>query len=217
MAPCAALERCWAGAMDGARQCLALCFGGGGHGDEQGALLGQDGKLGKYGEAQGAKPSGAEAGAADEERDKVVKAFVIAHHDTLGYLVLKAFKNRKGIHGQLPGGNLDFDDASPAFGAAREVFEETGIDLRANLARLRLAVFPDGTTQLKGRQFFRLTLTDADAVGDRAPDSGEDFRLNLSDEHVGFVFEKDAENLALMIDQHSGGKCSRAVRALECV
>mmetsp|Transcript_17211 Transcript_17211/g.33761 ORF Transcript_17211/g.33761 Transcript_17211/m.33761 type:complete len:242 (+) Transcript_17211:84-809(+) len=150
--------------------------------------------------------------------ERPIKAFVIARHEDLGYLVLKGFKNRKGIHGQLPGGNLDFSDASPAYGAARELFEETGIDVRMRLDRLDLAVFSNGARTLKRRCFFRLNLTDADASGSRPPDSGEagSFTLKLSSEHVGYVFEKDPERVAEMVAQHSGGKCRQAVLSLEC-
>ena len=43
----------------------------------------------------------------EESQDKVKKAFVIAKHATLGLLLLKAYKKKKGEHHQLPGGRID--------------------------------------------------------------------------------------------------------------
>lgn len=47
------------------------------------------------------------------------RAFIIAEHETYGYMLLTAFKKRKGRHHQLPGGHIDETDPSPAFAAVR--------------------------------------------------------------------------------------------------
>lgn len=146
---------------------------------------------------------------------RVDRAFVIVRHKEYGYLILKAFKNRKGLHGQLPGGKVDSTDASPAAGVARELFEECGIDIRDNLDRLKLASFPNGKVALGKRQYFRLVITDQDRVGDRKPDSGQDFELLLSNEHVGYVFEQDALKASEWLALHSGGKSQIAMLNLE--
>jgi 8-oxo-dGTP pyrophosphatase MutT (NUDIX family) len=134
----------------------------------------------------------------------VTKAFVVAKHPRFGYLVLKAFKESKGLHGQLPGGKVEPGDPSPAHALAREILEETGLDLEQELSRLRRCTFQNGSTELKRRAYFRLELRDSDGLrGSRAPDTGEDFRLELSSEHVGYMFEQDpikvAESIALYV------------------
>jgi hypothetical protein len=84
------------------------------------------------------------------------RAFVFAIHPLHGILLLRCTrKKKKGSHFQAPGGHIDkedFDDAvsntsggcnqGPAMlirackkGAARELYEETGIDLRSELDR----------------------------------------------------------------------------------
>ena len=68
--------------------------------------------------------------------DAPTRAFVVVRHNSRGYLLLRAYKRKKGVHYQLPGGRIDRDDASPASAAARELFEETGVDLRRMLPRL---------------------------------------------------------------------------------
>lgn len=68
-----------------------------------------------------------------------VRAFVLARHPRHGLLLLQASKRKKGVHYQIPGGHVDEPEIE-AHGlksgcraaAARELFEETGIDLRAD-------------------------------------------------------------------------------------
>jgi len=136
------------------------------------------------------------------------RAFVIAKHARHGYLLLVAFKKQKGRHCQIPGGHVDDSDASVMAAAARELYEETGIDLRApaEMQRLKLVVFPSGGVQHHARQFFRLELQDSDALGSHKPETGENFTLKLSDEHQAFRFEKEASKAAEMIRLHSGGR-----------
>lgn len=142
------------------------------------------------------------------------RAFIIAKHSVYGFFLLKAFKRKKGEHYQLPGGHVDEDDPSPAFAAARELFEETGIDIRNNLSRLSLAVFKDGTTVLKRRMFFLLTLENSDMVGQCKPESGEHFTIALSSEHIGYTFTQSAKTAADMVVLHSGSWCTKAIRKL---
>jgi len=140
------------------------------------------------------------------------RAFIIARHARYGYLVLKSFKKRKGLHGQLPGGNIDEIDVGPDAAAARELFEETGIDIRQDLRRLTLLVFPNGTSSFKGRAYYLLDLENEDATnGPNTPESGESFNLRLSPEHVGFTFMPTIDQTAKAILLHSGGKNSTAI------
>ena len=84
------------------------------------------------------------------------RAFIFATHPLYGILLLRCTrKKNKGSHFQAPGGHIDkedFEDAvsnmqgdsnqGPAIlmqackiGAARELFEETGMDIRSELDR----------------------------------------------------------------------------------
>ena len=138
-------------------------------------------------------PSGACPGEIAVGKAYDPRGFVVARHPRHGYLVLFALKKKKGLHGQLPGGHVDDDEVnaygsgvrSAAVAAARELFEETGIDVRGDLKRLDHVRFPDAAHELstnpgggcesgggdsggdhfKGRFFFRLELTDADSTG----------------------------------------------------
>ena len=73
-----------------------------------------------------------------------LRAFIVAKHERFGYLLLEANKKRKGgRHYQLPGGHVDRLEMTDhgeveacRVAAARELFEETGLDLRNNLSRL---------------------------------------------------------------------------------
>ena len=157
------------------------------------------------------------------------RGFVVARHPRHGYLVLFATKKTKGLHGQLPGGRVDADEldaygsgvASAVVAAARELFEETGIDVRRDLGRLRHVGFPGAVggecagTALKGRYFFTLELVDSDSASRGTEGKERDtrtepgcvpFAVRLSREHVEWVFEEDEERVASMIDLHSGGK-----------
>jgi 8-oxo-dGTP pyrophosphatase MutT (NUDIX family) len=71
------------------------------------------------------------------------RAFILAEHPVHGILLLQATKKNKGTHFQLPGGHVDAEEVQrvgveKAFvtAAARELFEETQIDLREKLERL---------------------------------------------------------------------------------
>mmetsp|Transcript_5359 Transcript_5359/g.9521 ORF Transcript_5359/g.9521 Transcript_5359/m.9521 type:complete len:177 (+) Transcript_5359:729-1259(+) len=135
----------------------------------------------------------------EDDPEDAKRAFVIAKHAEFGYMILKSFKTRKGLHGQLPGGHKDSTDSCSAFTAARELFEETGIDVRENLDRLKVRRFPNGGCLLKDRVYFGLELENSDATGTKKPDTGEAFSINMSHEHVGYSFEKEAAKAAEMV------------------
>ena len=81
------------------------------------------------------------------------KAFIFAMHADHGLLLLHCTrKKKKPPHFQVPGGHIDVEDFENAMsrstnhgsdllmqackiGAAREMFEETGIDVRSALER----------------------------------------------------------------------------------
>jgi uncharacterized membrane protein YidH (DUF202 family)/8-oxo-dGTP pyrophosphatase MutT (NUDIX family) len=164
-----------------------------------------------------------------EDTRTSLRGFVVARHPRHGVLLLQADKAKKGgLHYQLPGGHVDraeletFGAARAAkVAAARELFEETGIDVRARLGRLeRLdAEVADGGK----RSFFLMDLSDADGVGGTArallltPRHSPviAFTLTISHEHTGFAFEPSLEKAADMVQKHSGGYCSAALLRLK--
>ena len=87
--------------------------------------------------------------------------FVVAHNYDKGILLLEAYKKNKGTHYQLPGGNIDKDEIE-RYGivegarraAARELWEETGIDMRNNIERLQQIPFPASHQTRLGRRLF---------------------------------------------------------------
>eukprot|EP00949_MAST-11_sp_MAST-11-sp1_P005361 g5361.t1 len=159
-----------------------------------------------------------------------LRAFVIAMHREHGVLLLQAEKRKKGVHFQLPGGRIDkqevdqYDsclEGAQRAAAARELFEETGIDLRGENSSRRLIQldFPESMLSSIGnrRCFFFLDLCDEDAPSadhdSERPITGEDFKLKISKEHTGFMFERNIERAAAAVKKHSGGKCSKALYA----
>jgi len=116
-------------------------------------------------------------------------------------------------------------------GAARELYEETGMDIRSHLDRLEPAKLRSEetnddekllTNELKERLFFFLHTTDKDFVTESDKDFAtttaplrvafSNLRLKLSHEHSGFTFEADPSKAADMLEHHSGGKCAKALR-----
>ena len=125
------------------------------------------------------------------------RSFLIVKHNTNGYLILNAYKERKGQHGQLPGGRIDVNEA-PEQAAVREFFEETGILVSSP----RLKRLPS----IGNKYFFFLEITDSDQVkGGTLSNSGETFRLKLSEEHVSYTFYKDIHAASKAVLKHSGG------------
>ena len=140
------------------------------------------------------------------------RGFIFAVHPTHGLLLLRAYKKKKGVHHQLPGGRVDaeeleYEDAHRR-AAARELREETGIAIEP--ARLK-----DTAVRRKNREYFFLELRDADGAGpDRDHAAAENpFTLALSGEHTGFTFERDLAKAEDMIRLHSGGENALALRA----
>jgi 8-oxo-dGTP pyrophosphatase MutT (NUDIX family) len=136
----------------------------------------------------------------------VHKAFVICFHREHGYLILYAYKAKKGRYGQLSGGGVD-DGEEPADAAVREMFEETGIRIEAG----RLCYFKD----IDRKRFFVLELFDSDSCGNlpgySMPSTGQNFLLKLSKEHLAFSFIKDRIRACEAIQVHSGGTCATAL------
>lgn len=180
------------------------------------------------------------------------RSFIFVVHEQHGLLLLHCTrKKNKGPHHQLPGGHIDepeflmaatkCQDAHAQLiiaaqaGATRELYEETGIDVRDKPFRLEPAALRNEvetnesgklmmTCELKKRLYFFLTVTDEDFLqeSDIAEDNdanivepmsaiGSNLRLKLSVEHSGFEFEKDPEKAAELLSKHSGGNGSKAL------
>jgi 8-oxo-dGTP pyrophosphatase MutT (NUDIX family) len=117
------------------------------------------------------------------------RGFIFVVHSSYGLLLLQCTrKKNKPLHWQLPGGHIDdpeFEEAARQssdkktqlliagkIGAARELFEETGIDVRKKLGRLEPASLrteakvKHGVELLQNeyndRLFYLLTVTDDD-------------------------------------------------------
>jgi len=183
------------------------------------------------------------------------RAFLFATHPTYGMLLLHCTrKKKKPPHFQAPGGHIDKEDFQDAIsrtpenskegpallmlackiGAARELYEETGIDIRAALDRLQPVRLRENSDEslfceLKKRLFFKLCLEDSD-FGTTGIESMKakplppmlklshehakppPLMLKLSHEHQGFIFEPDATKSVDLLVEHSGGKVSKALR-----
>lgn len=176
------------------------------------------------------------------------RGFVFLVHEVHGLVLLHCTrKAKKGPHYQLPGGHVDnfefeqtvkkYGDASKEkiileackLGAARELFEETGIDVRDQLGRLEPAnILPSDSgnklcCMLKNKCYFHLDVNDKDFPTKSSDDdlaltavkdaSGpKDLMLKLSKEHSGFIFEKDPFESIEKLKQHSGGSGSKALK-----
>ena len=116
-------------------------------------------------------------------------------------------------------------------GAARELYEETGIDVRNDLDRLLpVQLRKEGkkdnglTFVLKHRLFFKICLNNVDFVTERFDskvvlgltqsmntEPKPMLMLKLSNEHQGFIFEAKPTKAIDLLTQHSGGKVSTAL------
>jgi len=109
--------------------------------------------------------------------------------------------------------------AASRIAAVRELYEETGIDLRSKLERLkpvRLQVNSHESLfcQFKKRMFYKVILKDSDfcTTGSKPMgDSSPPLMLKLSEEHQGFRFVSNMSQAVLLLVEHSGGKVSKAL------
>eukprot|EP00658_Telonema_sp_P-2_P011485 TRINITY_DN14390_c0_g1_i2.p1 TRINITY_DN14390_c0_g1~~TRINITY_DN14390_c0_g1_i2.p1 ORF type:complete len:208 (-),score=53.17 TRINITY_DN14390_c0_g1_i2:248-871(-) len=164
-------------------------------------------------------------GLASHKKSKQLRGFVFVLHPAHGFLLLQAIKDKQ-MQAQIPGGRVDPEelvsltpDRAAMVAAARELFEETGMDYRGERM---MALHPLG--QLRPhRYYFRLTLPEEQpelptpgGKGSKlmSANTGECFQLCLSKEHVGFIFEKDPLTAADDIKHHSGGHNSAALRQM---
>ncbi|KAJ1608531.1 hypothetical protein OIY81_2607 [Cryptosporidium canis] len=188
------------------------------------------------------------------------RSFVIAIHDEYGCLLLKSSKKGEDDVFQLPGGRLEEGDLAPdksevgegtrgsgmsvspsdesfRVAAARELYEETGLDFRSQLQMLKKL---DLDLPKKWR-FFYLNITNFSCPSNQgAGTSGHyyntglpgqileclqslfykfsrkdsnpaHFQLKLSPEHTDFIFEKDLVEASRLVKSHSKGICSKAL------
>jgi ADP-ribose pyrophosphatase YjhB (NUDIX family) len=105
-------------------------------------------------------------------------------------------------------------------GAARELFEETGLDVRTNIDRLQpvclksnsSSASSDLVNEYKHRLFFYCLVTDDDFSSDQGVTpihtsnlSCQHLKVKISYEHAGFTFQHDPTEAAKMLQPHSGG------------
>mmetsp|Transcript_36123 Transcript_36123/g.55139 ORF Transcript_36123/g.55139 Transcript_36123/m.55139 type:complete len:507 (+) Transcript_36123:98-1618(+) len=178
------------------------------------------------------------------------RGFVFVVHDDYGLMLLHCTrKKKKGDHFQLPGGHVDdveFKEAAKTYpgdpnkqllhaaqtGAARELYEETGLDVRSTLTRLRPATLFNSAKDenekkkgelecmLKHRLYFFLSVTDDDfwiknihseteiksmKLASPMDKVGSNLMIKLSEEHSGFQFIKDPKVSADLLKSHSKG------------
>lgn len=110
-------------------------------------------------------------------------------------------------------------------GAARELFEETGIDFRTNcIDRLQPVRLHDNSTsgsdlvnEYKHRLFFYCVVNDDDFSTNQGVTpihtnvDCQHLKIKISHEHAGFTFQPDPKEAAQMLNLHSGGKPSEVL------
>ena len=111
--------------------------------------------------------------------------------------------------------------------AARALLEATGLDFSEDAGRLHPIRFPAAVQSKIGanHSFVGLELRDEDSlhlrgnlVGLTQPKTGQnDFYLRLSEDHAAFYFEPDRRKAASALRRQSGGKPSKALRAMQAV
>jgi 8-oxo-dGTP pyrophosphatase MutT (NUDIX family) len=178
------------------------------------------------------------------------RAFCLLIHPTHGAILLHCTrKKKKPPHYQLPGGHVDQEEfeavlkgnkatcctpqqlflASRA-ACAREIYEETSIDLRdsKNIDRLLPLILHNATdkksqlcNEFKDRLFFVAQVSDDDFSSSypmgsvryqSLPQGGTcNLMLQLSVEHSGFKFATSVRDIVESLQLHSGGKVSKAV------
>jgi 8-oxo-dGTP pyrophosphatase MutT (NUDIX family) len=167
------------------------------------------------------------------------KGFIFVVHPSYGMLLLRCSrKKNKGVHYQLPGGHVDEPEFLRAAlesndrdtqlqiagkaGAARELFEETGMDMRKQLDRVVPQPFqPENAkedrlcNEFKHRLFYFLSVNDEDFLtSGMAPleELGKHLKLKGSHEHTGWLFQPSPDEAVEMLEQHSGGKPSQVLK-----
>ena len=192
-----------------------------------------------------------------EFQTKDYRAFALLIHQQHGAILLYCTrKAHKGPHYQLPGGHVDLEEfqavmgsgtaaqrctpqqlyLSARMGCAREIYEETSIDLRNDIDRLLPMILHengsgDSSTKdmcnfYKDRLFFCAQVVDQDFSSSHPegsvryqslPQGGSgagyscNLMLQLSVEHSGFKFAKSPSAVVESLQLHSGGKVSKAV------
>ena len=183
------------------------------------------------------------------------RGFCLLIHPDHGLLMLQCSKpkpNKPSPHLQLPGGHIDNEDfdqfstisnikeriyMASKIGCAREVYEETGIELRQNLDRLLpIRLFSSSNksklsnrfqNEHKHRLFFLVLVSDSDfpssneslnSLIEDTTTNTRHLKLQLSSEHTGFTFEQDPQKAIGLLKYHSGGKVSQALQmAFDCI
>jgi len=134
--------------------------------------------------------------------DKEYRSFIFSIHPEHGLLLLHCTRKRKkGDHFQLPGGHVDEPELLAAanscggnvkkeleiagkMGGARELYEETGIDVRKSLDRLIPVLIKD-KLDYKSRLFYLLKINDKDFFSKddlEASDKPSSFSLPMCDD-----------------------------------
>lgn len=138
---------------------------------------------------------------------------------------------------ELSNGNSTKElEVAGKLGAARELYEEAGMDIRKScldrLQPVNVHTKKDeketASFMWKKRLFFVLRVNDDDFFIQKdnnntdevqfpfvSPicDDGKHLMLKVSIEHSGYTFEKNLNKAATLIQKHSGGKCAQALLA----
>jgi 8-oxo-dGTP pyrophosphatase MutT (NUDIX family) len=157
---------------------------------------------------------------------KPTRAFVFVYNQTLGFLVLKAFKRKKGVHYQLPGGKIDDSDggnglSASAAAASRELFEETGLIVKPS--ELKLLKFAKGLDHLERRQYFFYEIDEnnyqvakakiyAVSESNKETNKQEIIKIKLSKEHIGYDWVVSRVHASHMLAKHSAGASAYAMK-----